>query len=96
MQGMAVIQRSVMKTVRLDPRLRERLRRASRKASRSESDLIREAVERHCDELLGGTAEEPLADLLGVARGDGSGYSRRTSEEFTKLLQVEAQKRRRR
>lgn len=85
-----------MKTVRLDGRLRERLRRAARATSRTESDLIREALERQCDEVLSGGSEEPLADLIGSVRGDGSGYSRRTSRLFGELLLEEGRRRRRR
>lgn len=86
---MSVIQHGVVTTVRLDRRLRERLRRAARVTSRTESDLIREAVERRCEEVLKGRVEEPLADLIGSVRGDGSGYSRRTSRRFGELLLTE-------
>ena len=93
---MSVIQGGVVKTVRLDRRLRDRLRRAARATSRTESDLIREAVERQCNEVLTGARGEPLADLIGSVRGDGSGYSRRTSRVFGELLLKEAGRRRRR
>ena len=83
-------------TVRFDRRLRERLRRAALAASRSESELIREAVARRCDEVLAGRRDEPLADLIGAVRGDGSGYSRRTSAAFDEVLLGEARRRRRR
>jgi hypothetical protein len=85
-----------MKTVRLDRGLRERLRRAAREASRTESDLIREALERRCDEVLSGRSLGPLADLIGSVRGDGSGYSRRTSRVFGEAVLKEARRRRRR
>lgn len=96
MQGMSVIRRSVVKTVRLDRRLRERLRLAARATARTESELMREAVKRQCDAVLSGRSEEPLADLIGSVRGDGSGYSRRTSQSFGELLLKEARRRRRR
>jgi hypothetical protein len=93
---MSVIRRSVVKTVRLDRRLRERLRLAARATSRTESELMREAVERQCDDVLSGRSEEPLADLIGSVRGDASGYSRQTSRRFGELLLKEARRRRRR
>jgi hypothetical protein len=96
MQGVSVIRGAVVKTVRLDRRLRERLRLAARATSRTESELMREAVERACEEVLSGQSDEPLADLIGSVRGDGSGYSRRTSREFGDLLLKEARRRRRR
>jgi hypothetical protein len=95
MQAVAVL-RTVLKTVRLDRRLRDRLRRAAKLTLRTESDLIRRAVERQCDEVLSGRAEDPLADLIGSVQGDGSGYSRRTSRAFGEILVRETRKRRRR
>jgi predicted DNA-binding protein len=93
---MAVIRAGMVKTVRLDRRLRERLRRAARMTGRTESDLIREAVEGKCDDVLSGGMADRLADVIGSVRGDGSGYSRRTHELFGQELVREAQRRRRR
>lgn len=95
MQGMSVVQRAVVKTVRLDRRLRDLLRRAARATSRTESDLIRQAVERECDDVLSGRANELLADIIGSVRGDGSGYSRRTSRVFGDIVVLEKARRRR-
>lgn len=93
---MTVLRGGVVTTVRLDRRLRERLRRAALATARSESELIREAVAGRCDEVLAGGRDEPLSDLIGAVRGDGSGYSRRTSAAFGQALAGEARRRRRR
>ena len=77
---------SEFKSVRLEPRLRERLREAARVAEASESDLIREAIERRVDEILGDRLDRRLADVIGAGRGGGSGHSRRTGKAFTEIL----------
>jgi hypothetical protein len=47
---------------------------------------MRDAIARECDEVLAGRADDPLADLIGSVRGDGSGYSERAHEAFGKAL----------
>lgn len=93
---MSVLRGGVVTTVRLDRRLRERLRRTALATAQTESELIREALARRCDEVLAGRRDDPLADLIGAVRGDGSGYSRRTSAAFGDALAGEARRRRRR
>ena len=57
-------------------------------------ETVREAIEKHCDAVLGTSLLEEMADFIGVAEGDGSDYARRTGEAFTDLL-MEKQARRR-
>ncbi|MCH7720362.1 MAG: ribbon-helix-helix protein, CopG family [Planctomycetes bacterium] len=75
----------MMKSVRLDEALEHQLEEAARVTGRSVSTVIREAVRRHCDDVLAGRLDHVLSDVIGVV-GSGGGRSRRTGREFTKLL----------
>jgi hypothetical protein len=74
-----------MKSVRLDPDLEAKLARAARAVAKSESEFIREAVARRCDEVLGSSLKERLAQYIGVVNS-GGGRANRTGEAFKKLL----------
>lgn len=78
--------RSEFKSVRLDVELRARLREAARVTRRSESDLVRDAVAREVNTILGDRLDQRLADVIGMVGGGGSGHSRRTGEAFAALL----------
>lgn len=77
--------RSEFKSVRLDVELRARLREAARLARVSESDLMREAVSRHVETILGDRLDRRISDVVGVATG-GSGHSQRTGKAFATLV----------
>ena len=81
--------RSEFKSVRLDAELRARLREAARLTRSSESELMRDAIARRVDALLGDRLDRRLSDVVGVVRG-GSGHSRRTGAAFREHLQRRA------
>lgn len=73
-----------MRSVRLDDELEARLEEASRVTGEPVSEIIREAVRRRCDEVLGGRLDRRLADIVGVVAAGGS--SRRTGRAFSAML----------
>ncbi len=83
-----------VRSIRLDSALDSRIRSAASLEGASVSDFIRRAVTDRAERALGQPSNsERMAHLIGVAHGGGTGYSRRTGEEFTKML-VEARRRR--
>ena len=48
------------------------------------SEVIRDAIQRRCDEILAGRLDRRLADVIGIATVGGS--SRKTGRTFTNLL----------
>jgi predicted DNA-binding protein len=80
-----------MKSVRLEARLQARLERAARALATTQSEFIRDAVERRCDEVLGESLAERLAPVIGIVQG-GGGRATHTGKAFRKLL---AQRKRR-
>lgn len=74
-----------MKTVRLDNHLEARLERAARALGVSHSELIRDAVTRRCDEVLGCSLAERLAPVIGAVKSAG-GRAARTGAAFASLL----------
>jgi hypothetical protein len=74
-----------MKRVRLEPSLEAKLERAARASSQSQSQFIRDAVARRCEEVLGGSLKERLAPVIGVVKSSG-GRAKRTAAAFRKLL----------
>jgi predicted DNA-binding protein len=75
------------KSFRLDPELERRLEAAAARAGVPASALIRDAVRRRCDEVLGGTLLDELGDAVGAVES-GGGQSRRTGRAFTELLRA--------
>lgn len=73
------------KSFRLDRQLEKKLGQAADMAGVPESALIREAVERRCDEILGGNLRARLQDVLGVVEFGGID-ARRTGEAFRRFL----------
>jgi predicted DNA-binding protein len=84
----------VPRSFRIDPVLERRLREVAEREGVPVSAVVREAIERHCDAVLGTSLLEEMAEVIGIAEGDGSDYSSRTGEAFTDLL-LEKQARRR-
>ena len=73
------------KSVRLDRNLESHLERAARVLGVSQSELIREAVAKRCDEVLGASLAEKLAPVVGSIRTTG-GRARQTGKAFRRLL----------
>jgi hypothetical protein len=82
-----------MKSVRLDPELEARLERAARASATSQSEFIRDAVARRCDEVLGGTLAERLAGAIGIVCSSG-GRADRSGKAFREAIAHEALARR--
>ncbi|MFN3652415.1 MAG: ribbon-helix-helix protein, CopG family [Armatimonadota bacterium] len=76
-----------MRTVELDEQQEARLAEAAEVSGIPEAELIRRAIEEHCDRLLGPSIAERWADVIGSVAGDGSGYSRDTGKEFAEILE---------
>lgn len=74
-----------MKGVRLDRDLQEKMERAARTLSLSQSEFIREALARRCDEVLGSSLSQRLASVVGIVQSSG-GRSERTGEAFREIL----------
>jgi predicted transcriptional regulator len=81
------------KSFRLDPDLERRLEQAAAREGVPASALIRDAVRRRCDEVLGGTLLNELGEIVG-AIDVGGDRSRRTGEAFAELLQKRRKRRR--
>ena len=79
------------KSFRLDPELERRLEQAAERQGVPASVLIRDAVRRRCDEVLGGSLLEDLGDLVGSV-GDGGDESSPTGVAFTNLLQTRSKR----
>ena len=74
-----------MKSVRLDPGLEAKLERAARAAAMSQSEFIRNALARRCEEVLGGSLAERLAPVVGIVHSAG-GRATHTGDAFRELL----------
>ena len=74
-----------MKSVRLEAELQTRLERAARAASATQSEFIRDALARRCDEVLGESLAERLAPVVGTVHSAG-GRAADTGKAFRKLL----------
>jgi Arc/MetJ-type ribon-helix-helix transcriptional regulator len=82
-----------MKSVRLDSEVEKQLERAADVAGVSESEFIRQAIRRQADEVLGGSLDTRLADVVGTVRSKGA-RARRAHDQFRDLLKKERQRRR--
>jgi predicted DNA-binding protein len=74
------------KSFRLDADLERRLEAAAAREGVPESALIRDAVRRRCDEVLGRSLFDDLGDTIGALDGEGDDMSLRTGRAFTELL----------
>jgi hypothetical protein len=74
-----------MKSVRLDEELETRLERAARALAMTQSDFLREALARRCDEVLGGSLRERLAPVIGIVNSSG-GRAAHTGAAFRAAL----------
>lgn len=73
------------RSFRLDPALEERLCEVAKREGVTVSDVVRDAISRHCDAVLGNDVYSGIADLIGTVHG-GGGQARRTGEAFKELL----------
>ncbi len=80
------------KSFRLDPELERRLEQAAARQGVPASVLIRDAVRRRCDEVLGGTLLDDLGDIVGSV-DIGGDQSRRTGQAFSDLLRAQRKRR---
>lgn len=74
-----------MKSVRLDADLEAKLERAARALATSQSEFIRDALARRCDEVLGGSLAERLAPVIGIVASSG-GRATKSGAAFRKAL----------
>lgn len=79
------------KSFRIDRELERKLARAAGMAGVPESALIREAVSRRCDEILGESLYDRLQDVIGVVDFRGID-ARRTGESFRRILASRAKR----
>jgi hypothetical protein len=81
------------KSFRLNPELERRLEQAAAREGVPASELIRDAVRRRCDEVLGGTLLQDLGNIVGAVDVGGE-HSRRTGDAFAELLRKRRTRRR--
>jgi predicted DNA-binding protein len=74
------------RSFRIDPALERRLCEVAAREGVPVSAVVREAIEKHCDAVLGRSLLEEMADFIGVGEGSGEDLSSRTGEAFTDLL----------
>lgn len=70
------------KSVRLTAAQVERLERAAHASGMRASELIRDAIERRCDDVLGKSLASDLAGYIGVLEGPGSTSARQSRDVF--------------
>jgi hypothetical protein len=62
---------AAMKSVRLDLELEKKLARAARAVAMTQSEFLRDALARRCDEVLGGSLQERLGPVVGIVNSSG-------------------------
>ena len=75
-----------MKSVRLDADLEVKLERAARAVGTTQSEFIRDALSRRCEEVLGGSLAERLAPVIGIVNSAG-GRAARSGAAFRAALE---------
>ena len=65
-----------MKSVRLDHDLEAKLERAARALVMSQSEFLRDALARRCEEVLGESLADRLAPLIGIVKSSGGRAAR--------------------
>jgi hypothetical protein len=75
----------MVRSVRFDPELDGRLEQAAQIEGVPVSALIREAVARRCDEVLGRTLHADLAAVIGAIESE-RGRAEHTGEAFRRAL----------
>jgi hypothetical protein len=60
-----------MKSVRLNEDQATRLERAARALAMSQSEFLRDALARRCDEVLGRSLQQRLVPVIGIVNSSG-------------------------
>ncbi len=79
------------KSFRIDPGLERRLLEVAEREAVPVSAVVREAIARHCDQVLGKDLRASLADVIGAVQSDG-GRARRTGRKFKDALTARARR----
>jgi predicted DNA-binding protein len=74
------------RSFRLDPSLERRLCEVAEREGVPVSVVVREAIEKHCDAVLGRSLLDEMADYVGAFDSGVGGLAERTGEAFTDLL----------
>ena len=77
------------KSFRIDAQLERRLETVAQREGVPISVVVRKAIARHCDALLGKDAPAALADVIGTVESKG-GRARRTGRAFNDALAARA------
>jgi len=76
----------VPRSFRIDPVLERRLCEVAEREGVPVSAVVREAIEKHCDAVLGTSLLEEMADYIGAFDSGVGGVAERTGEAFKELL----------
>ena len=79
------------RSFRIDPGLERRLQQVAQREAVPVSAVVREAISRYCDEVLGKDLRSGLADVIGAVQSDG-GRARRTGRAFRDALTARARR----
>jgi hypothetical protein len=60
-----------VKSIRVSGDLEAKLRRAARALAMTQSEFVRDALARRCDEVLGGSLAERLLPAIGIVKSSG-------------------------
>ncbi|MFN8636942.1 MAG: ribbon-helix-helix domain-containing protein [Chloroflexota bacterium] len=74
------------RSFRIDPVLEQRLCEVAKREGVPVSAVVREAIEKHCDEVLGASLLDLMTDYIGIGEGSGEPLARRTGEAFADML----------
>lgn len=74
------------RSFRIDPVLEKRLCEVAKREGVPVSAVVREAIEKHCDAVLGTSLLDLMADYIGAIEGTDEDLSSRTGEAFTDML----------
>jgi len=74
------------RSFRLDPELERRLCEVAKREGMPVSAVVRAAIEKHCDAVLGTSLLDLVADYVGAFDSGVGGVAERTGEAFKDLL----------
>jgi hypothetical protein len=74
------------RSFRIDPVLERRLCEVARREGVPISAVVREAIEKHCDAVLGTDTAERLSYVIGAVEGSGDAPASRNGEEPTDII----------
>lgn len=73
------------RSFRIDEHLERRLQEVAERRAVPVSAVVREAIARHCDDVLGHNPAAALADVIGAVESEG-GRARRTGRAYKEAL----------